>query len=542
MNDNQTNYDIIIAGAGIAGNTLAKIFANNELNVLLIEQGKHPRFALGEAMLPQSALWPFMIGEYFNIEEIKNLSHADCIIDNVTPHCGIKHSFGFVYHEDAALPNRDTIHQLIPPSMPFYSESHLLREDVDQYLLNVALEAGVQYFEETKIDDIEIHEEFVRVKTNSGIFEGRYYIDSSGKNSLLAQKMGYRKTDSELSTQSRSIFTHVEGLEPFDNLLNESDHPGQNRKLHDGTLHHVFDGGWIWIIPFDNHERSESNLASIGLTLDLDKFPINEELSAEEEFYSIVNKFPGVMDHLKDIKNIRPWIRTGRLQYASNKSVGHRHMLTNNSYGFVDPLYSNGLVNTFETIFYTSRILLDAFDKNNFSMMQFEQLDKLHEKQLIDSDIMVSNAYRAMRGFKTWNAWTQLWLGQVLFHDLVLQRACFKYFETGDKSHFSDLQIEGRPGENAPFVKDKMELMSKVSEILIKFENGEETETEASEFMLEALKEQDWLPKHVYNWGDMSSRNVDFTNMALVGELIGWGMNAAPVPMRENLFDFKVPF
>ena len=86
------------------------------------------------------------------------------------------------------------------------------------------------------------------------------------------------------------------------------------------------------------------------------------------------------------------------------------------------------------------------------------------------------------------------------------------------------------------------EAFAKLNKILEEFENGEVSETEASEFMLEALKEQDWLPKHVYNWGDMSSRNVDFTNMALVGELIGWGMNEAPIPMRENLFDFKVPF
>ena len=50
-------FDIVISGAGIAGTILSLIFKKQGLSVLLIEVGKHPRFTLGEAMLPQSAIW-----------------------------------------------------------------------------------------------------------------------------------------------------------------------------------------------------------------------------------------------------------------------------------------------------------------------------------------------------------------------------------------------------------------------------------------------------------------------------------------------------
>ncbi len=536
-------YDIIIAGAGIVGNTLAKIFSTNNLNVLLLEQGKHPRFSLGESMLPQSAIWPFMIGEYYGIDEIKHLSNAEAIIENITSNCGVKHSIGFIYHEANERPDGDKIHQLIPPSMPFYSESHLLREDIDDYLFTVAKDAGTDSYEETTITGVEILEDKVVVTTNKNTFYGKYYIDSTGKNSLLAKEKKYRNPVPNLKSNSRAIFTHFEGLEPIDMLINEEDHPKQNNQLHHGTLHHVFDGGWIWVIPFDNHHKSSSKLASVGLMLDPEKFPFNDKVSAEEEFHSIIDQFPMISEHLKAGKNVRPWIRSsGNLQYSSNQSVGHRHMITNNTYGFVGPLYSNGLINCFETVFYASKIILNAFENDDYSLEQFQPIEKLHRKQLLDSDFMISNAYKAMKSFKTWNAWTQLWLGQALFHDLCLQRLCFKYFESGDKSIFEHLIIDGRSGDDAPFMDKKKLMFYKVEQTLNDFAANNIDDEEASSIMLKELQEQDWLPKHVYDWGNPLSRNVDFTNIELVKSFIGWGMNDAPEDIQANLFDFKVPF
>lgn len=541
-------YDVIISGTGIAGTTYGTLLAKFGLEVLLIESGRHPRFALGEAMLPQSAIWPFILGEYFGVPEIQNLSHADRIVDHVTPACGVKHSIGFVYHDAKAVNCADQMHQLIPPHLPFYSESHLLRAEVDHYLLRTAQAYGCDYIDGTKIEQVDIRTDRVRVQTSAGEFFGAYYIDASGRSSKLAQAQDLRLGAPEARTQSRTIYTHVEGLVPFDDILDDATSPGQTRKLHEGTLHHVFDGGWIWVIPFDNFHRSTSSVASIGLMLDPRKYPREDDVSAEEEFFTVIRKYPQIQSHLGSIRPIMDFMRSGCLQYCAKSSVGHRYFLTNQTYGFIDALYSNGLVHTFESAFRGTSLLLSAFGKirgantpQDFSREAFAPMDALHVAQWEQADFMVSNAYRAMRSFATWNAWTQLWLAQVLFHDIWLQRACFHYFSSREPADFEGFLREVRPGMAAPFATEKNELFDRIETSLAAMEAAHISSDEAAASMLQALQEQEWLPKHVYAWGDPAARHVDFARPEKVGALLQWGAQNSPPHIREGLFDFQLP-
>lgn len=541
-------FDIVIAGSGIYGTILGTILAKNGLRVKIIELGKHPRFALGEAMLPQSALWPFIIGEYFQIPEIQHLSHADRIIENITKTCGIKHSIGFAYHQENQKIESKKIHQLIPPHMPFYSEGHLLREDIDHYLLKTAINYGCEYAEETQIIDVNIDDATVTIETNKETITSSYFIDSSGKNSLLAIKEDLRIQNEDLMTDSRCIFTHVEGLKPFDQQLNAIEHPNQTKKLHHGTLHHVFNGGWMWVIPFDNHEKSQSKLSSVGIVLDRNVHPENTSLSPEEEFFSFVETFPSVKEHFKNIKPIREFIRTQRLQYSARQSVGNRYMLANNTFGFIDPLYSNGLVHCFESIFSAANLLLKASNKegglsnkSNTDATNFESINTLHLEQIAQADEMVSNAYKATASFETWNAWTQFWLAQVLFHDLWIQRACFKYFETGKTNSFEHFLAESRPGANAPFITDKNKLLKEITILLTKFNNKQITSENSATEILKLLEKQSWLPMDSYQWGNVNSRHVDFSKMENAQKLLGWGFTKAPEHLKNQLFDFKLP-
>ena len=112
----------------------------------------------------------------------------------------------------------------------------------------------------------------------------------------------------------------------------------------------------------------------------------------------------------------------------------------------------------------------------------------------------------------------------------------------GDKAVFDALILDGRPGDDAPFAADKVKMISGVQSILEEFRKGKLDPDTAESQMLEILATQDWLPKHVYGWGNKDSRNVDFSDINLVGAQIGWGKTDAPKAIREELFDFKVPF
>ncbi|MGM0604441.1 MAG: NAD(P)/FAD-dependent oxidoreductase [Halobacteriota archaeon] len=534
-------YDVVIGGSGIAGSSLSMILADNGLDVLLLEAKSHPRFAIGEAMLPLSAVWMWIVGEYYEIPEIQHVSDANAVVDNITRSCGIKHSVGFAYHESGRSFDGAHAHQLVPPEMPFYKESHLVREHVDHYLVESTEEYGVEYVDETPITDVHLEEDRIRVTTSEGTTTGAVFIDATGGNSVLAEKMGYRDEVPNLETNTRAIFTHVEGLEPFDDLLEEADRPGLTNRFHDGTLHHVFDGGWLWIIPFDNFDRSEETKASVGLMLDRESYPRDETLGAEAEFYEILSAYPDVQRHLEPVTAVMPWVRTGRLQRSASRSSGRRHLLTNHTYGFVDPLYSQGMIHTFESVFRSANLVIEAFEDGDFSADRFRPIDDLHRRQLETADLLVSSAYTATAEFDLWNAWTQLILVESIFPDLYIQRHCLKYLESGDAADFEPLLQEPRPGDGAPFEPEKTTLLERSADILDAYAAEEMGDDAAAESLFDEMKRADWLPRNVYDWGNEAERHIDFADPEVTGALLSWGRTEAPAHIREGLFDFEMP-
>ncbi len=533
------HFDTIILGSGISGTVLASILAKHGFRVLLLEKGTHPRFAIGESMLPQTSMWMWIVGEHFGVPEIKNLANAKAVHQQVSSSCGVKRNIGFVYHRESEAQNPNEGHKLIPPENPFFSESHLFRQDVDLYMLNAAIGYGVVYRDLIELQDIDFQEDGVQVRTKDGEeYRARFLVDGSGYRSLVAQKFNLREKPTRLRTNSRALFTHVAGLRPYDDCISQADSLGQSRQWHEGTLHHVFDGGWMWIIPFDNHSKAENSVCSIGLMLDAKKFP-KKDLSPEQEFQEIVERFPSVAEHLKGSKPVRKWVSTDRLQYSSTKSVGYRYALLSSTYGFIDPLYSTGLLSTFETIHALASRLIGALKDDDFSPQRFAYVDKLQAAQLDDTDNIIYNAYRSMSHFELWNAWTQLWLATVVFGDTYIFGHCLKYMETGDVSLFEKLEEEPCPIAGAPFARDMKSIINGYEAVLDRVDAGELTAEEAGEKMLALLWDSDWLPKSIYPWGSSTARHLDFN--LIFRDWITWGKSEAPSAIREEVFDFRVP-
>lgn len=532
-------FDTIILGSGISGTALASILAKNGFKVLLLEKGTHPRFAIGESMLPQTSMWMWIVGEYFGVPEIKNLANVESINQHISSSCGVKRHIGFVYHHQGQEQNPNQGHKLIPPENPFFSESHLFREDIDLYMLNTAISYGVVYRDLTKVEDIDFHQDGVQIQTDQNeTYYGRFLVDSSGFGSLIAKKFELREKTTHLKTNSRAIFTHLNGIRPYDECLKNSDSLEHRRKWHEGTLHHVFNGGWMWIIPFKNHSMADNPVCSVGLMLDPQKFP-KTDLTPEQEFAQIAARFPSVAKHLEGSKPVRKWASTDRLQYSSTSSVGNRYAILSSSYGFIDPLYSAGLLNSFQTIHALASRLIGALKEDDFAVERFDYVNKLQAIQLDSTDQIIYNAYRSMSNFELWNAWTQLWLATVVFGDTYIFGHCLKYMNSGDVSELEKLEENPCPGANAPFAKDMMSLINSYEKILDHFEAGTLTAKEASDLMLTTLKNADWLPKSIYGWGNAHARHLDFNNV--FHDWITWGKSKAPLAIQQKVFDFKLP-
>jgi FADH2 O2-dependent halogenase len=530
----QDRYDVAILGSGLGGAVLAAILGRQGFRVLLLEKGTHPRFAIGEAMLPQSSMLLWILGERFDVPEIDNLSSTERILHNVSRSCGGKKTIGFLYHEEGKRQDPAKGHLLVPPATPLVSESHLFRQEVDLYMVNAAVRYGADYRDKTDVVDFAIDDGGVVLRTDKGEeLRARFLVDGSGHKSPVAAKLGLRQAVPPLRTESRTLFTHMIGLRKYDETLAPEERPNLSRQWHEGTLHHIFDGGWFWIIPFDNVAGSENPLASVGLTLDMRKFP-QRGIPPQQEFEEIVARYPSIAAHLAGAEAVRPWVGTGRLQYAATDCAGPRYFLMAHAYGFVDALYSRGLISTFETIHALAPRLIQALQDDDFALARFEYPRQLQAAMLQANDRMVFNSYRAFGDYDTWNAWVRVWLANILFGDLRLFRICLKYLNTGDKSLFASLDEDPLPLTCPPGMNPLEDLHNFGESLLDRMDAGEIAAADVAAGIFGMLGQLPLPPVHA--WGDPTACHLDFLPEKLM-RMIGWGKTEAPPPIRR-MFDF----
>lgn len=530
-------FDVAILGAGIGGTMLAAILARHGKKVLLLEKGSHPRFAVGEALLPQSTLWMWILAHRFDVPEIQHLTRLDSISEHVGPTCGIKRALGFVWHEDGKRQDPRQSSLLIAPSTPLTTESHLFRQDIDLYLLNVAIRYGTVYKDHVDVREFEIDDDGVLLTTDKGEeFSARFLVDGAGFRSPLAERFNLREKPCPLGTQSRSIFTHVTNMKFYDDCLTPEEAPGLSAKWYEGTLHHVFEGGWFWIIPFNNVPYSKNPLCSVGLTLNMKRYP-DTGMGAEEEFFHHVNRFPSIAQQFEGATVARDWVKTGRLQYSATGGAGDRYFLMAHAHGFIDALYSRGMITTFEVLSALAGPLLAALDEDKFSRSRFEYAEKLQNAMLRQSDRVVNNSYRAFPSFPLFNAWLRVWLIAEIYGDLRLFSICVKYLETQDKALFDRLEQDPLIGMSPPGEDEVTDLVNFAEDILARYEAGELDEETGAKAILASLDQAKCMMP-VRRWGDAEDIHLDYLPEKLA-KTIGWGLTEAPQRIRDRMFIFN---
>ncbi|HWR48359.1 MAG TPA: tryptophan 7-halogenase, partial [Pseudonocardiaceae bacterium] len=370
--DGQHVYDVAIVGSGLAGTILGACLARNGADVVLIDADTHPKFTIGESTIPFTSMMMRLIAERYQVPEIKHLATFEGVYANITTRCGVKRNFGFLYHREGEHQNpSECTHFQIPKVLN--TENHYFRQDVDSWMLTVAVKYGAHIRQQQPVVDVKIDDNLVTLTLASGTrIPAKFIVDASGYRSVLADKLNLREEPTRFRHHSRTLFNHFVGVRPFDEI-SRSDFP---TKWHEGTLHHSFRGGWMWIIPFDNHHRATNPLCSVGIQLDPRIYP-EPNCSPEEEFHQVLAKYPDIAAQFDGARPVRSWVRTGRLQYSSCQTVGYRWCLTSHAAGFIDPLFSRGMSNTMETVHALTHRLLDAIRDDDFSVERFTHMQDL---------------------------------------------------------------------------------------------------------------------------------------------------------------------
>jgi FADH2 O2-dependent halogenase len=104
----------------------------------------------------------------------------------------------------------------------------------------------------------------------------------------------------------------------------------------DAALHHVFDGGWMWVLRFGN------GVTSAGVAI-VDA--LAEELrvaDGEAAWHRLLDRFPTVRAQFADAKPTRQFDYLPRLSYRASVAAGPRWALLPSAAAFIDPLFSTG--------------------------------------------------------------------------------------------------------------------------------------------------------------------------------------------------------
>lgn len=408
MTDTGKIYDVAIIGSGIGGSTLAATLARQGLSVIVFEGGVHPRFTIGESMILETSEAMRALAEFYDVPELAYFSSENFYSYIGTSH-GVKRHFSFVHHTQGQKQDVNRSLQAVIPRMPYGHEIHINRQDSDYLLTSIAISYGATVLQGTLIQNIQISDEGVEAITNKGVnYRAQYVVDAGGMRSLLANKFEWRHRD--LLTHSRTIFTHMIDVPCFNRVGPSRADYGFPYPLSQGTLHHVFKGGWLWIIPFNNHPAATNPLCSVGLQLDPRIYPQRADLTPEEEFYAFIEQFPDLRAQLEQARPVRDWQRIDRLQYSAHHIVGDRFALLAHAAGFIDPLYSKGLYLTHMSIFWMVDLLLRARRTGDYSAAAFAPLEEMTLGYIGMHDRLVASSFKAWSNYKLWQVYAVLWL------------------------------------------------------------------------------------------------------------------------------------
>ncbi len=302
--------DVVVIGGGPGGSTAAALLAKRGYQVIALEKQRHPRFHIGESLLPMNLPVFERLGVH---EKVRALGVFKRGADFEAPNERGFHTFAF----DRALGES--------PAHAY----QVWRQDFDQMLFAHARECGADTREGHEVISLEQNaprDTRLQVRTDQGrtfFIQARYVVDASGRDAFLASKKKLRRKNPE--HQSAAIFGHFRGAQ-----LRAGEDAG-NISIY------RFAHGWMWMIPLP------AGVMSVGAVC-WPEYLKQRKGRTVEFLIETLKQNPALWERLKDAQLIGNEVRvTGNYSYDSSCMGGPGWVLVGDAFAFLDPVFSSGV-------------------------------------------------------------------------------------------------------------------------------------------------------------------------------------------------------
>ncbi len=311
MTDQTLDCDILIIGGGPAGSTAAALLAERGRDVVLLEKAVHPRFHIGESLLPRNTALLDRLGLREQVAAIGVHKPGAEFVSDAT---GQSVHFAFALGLDKQ-----------------YTHSwQVRRAEFDELLFRTAQSRGARTEENTRVTDLQFAPPGGRALVTAAGPDGgsrryapRFVLDASGRDTFLAGKL--RTKESNKHNTTAALYAHFRGVER------------RGGELEGYITVHLAEDGWFWMIPLPD------DVMSVGFVGDQSAFK-GRRGTPHELFMDRINGSPTVGARMRCAELLSEVTSTGNYSYRSTAAWGEGYMLIGDAFGFVDPVFSSGVL------------------------------------------------------------------------------------------------------------------------------------------------------------------------------------------------------
>ena len=303
--------DVLIIGGGPGGSTAAALIADRGKDVVLLEKDAHPRFHIGESLLPRNIPILERLGI---LEEVASMAVLKPGAEFVSDETGESVEFNFAKGLDQE-----------------YTHAYQVkRADFDEALFANAKRKGARTYQRTAVTDVVFGAAGERARVSATdsssqlrIFAPKLVLDASGRDTFLATRLRLIRANKHNNTAA--VFAHFRKVEyKIGNMAG------------DITVHLVRDG-WFWMIPLPG------DVMSVGFVGNQAAFK-NRRGTVQEFFFERVRDSPTVSARMMLAELASEVTSTGNYSYRATSSCGEGYFMIGDAFAFIDPVFSSGVL------------------------------------------------------------------------------------------------------------------------------------------------------------------------------------------------------